>query len=218
MLSTRLTPQTLKLINELLVQAAVAMGLEDGSKLRVDTTVVATDIHHPTDNTLLRDVVPDWSLCKLVSPRPRNSITKRSSASPGAGGQTFKCKSEQIWGSPQTGDANRNSSALCGQDHGRNVCVVEAVGGGAMKTAKVVFIPNKSASVTAAATRTIPMVFLSVADPVEQGFVPNLTHPGGNITQRGSARSASASSRRSHDRLSWPNQYLCPLKLDLCLS
>src|SRR6516164_10571908 len=53
---TRLT-QTLKLINELLVQAAVAMGLEDGSKLRVDTTVVATDIHHPTDNTLLWDVV-----------------------------------------------------------------------------------------------------------------------------------------------------------------
>jgi hypothetical protein len=26
------------------------------------------------------------------------------------------------------------------------------------------------------ATRTIPIVFLSVADPVEQGFVPNLTH------------------------------------------
>ena len=32
-------------------------GLEDGSKLRVDTTVVETDIHHPTDNTLLWDVV-----------------------------------------------------------------------------------------------------------------------------------------------------------------
>jgi ABC-type uncharacterized transport system substrate-binding protein len=32
------------------------------------------------------------------------------------------------------------------------------------------------------ATRTIPIVFVSVADPVEQGFVPNLTHPGGNIT------------------------------------
>src|ERR1700756_1787600 len=53
----RVTPQTLRLVNELLVQAAVAMGLEDGSKLRVDTTVVATDIHHPTDNTLLWDVV-----------------------------------------------------------------------------------------------------------------------------------------------------------------
>jgi putative ABC transport system substrate-binding protein len=32
------------------------------------------------------------------------------------------------------------------------------------------------------ASRTIPIVFLSVADPVEQGFVPSLAHPGGNIT------------------------------------
>src|ERR1700731_4867792 len=37
--------------------AAVALGLEDGAKLRVETTVVETDIHHPTDNTLLWDVV-----------------------------------------------------------------------------------------------------------------------------------------------------------------
>jgi IS5 family transposase len=53
----RLTPETLKAINELVVQAAVELGLEDGQKLRVDTTVVQTDIHHPTDNTLLWDVV-----------------------------------------------------------------------------------------------------------------------------------------------------------------
>jgi transposase, IS5 family len=53
----RLTPQTLKEINELVVRAAVELGLEDGAKLRVDTTVVQTDIHHPTDNTLLWDVV-----------------------------------------------------------------------------------------------------------------------------------------------------------------
>ena len=53
----RVTPQTLRLVNELLITAAVAMGLEDGRKLRVDTTVVQTDIHHPTDNTLLWDVV-----------------------------------------------------------------------------------------------------------------------------------------------------------------
>jgi putative tryptophan/tyrosine transport system substrate-binding protein len=31
-------------------------------------------------------------------------------------------------------------------------------------------------------TRTIPIVFLNVADPVGQGFVSNLAHPGGNIT------------------------------------
>ena len=53
----RLTPETLKAINDLVVQAAVDLGLEDGTKLRVDTTVVQTDIHHPTDNTLLWDVV-----------------------------------------------------------------------------------------------------------------------------------------------------------------
>jgi transposase, IS5 family len=53
----RLTPQTLKAINDMVVQTAVALGLEDGARLRVDTTVVETDIHHPTDNTLLWDVV-----------------------------------------------------------------------------------------------------------------------------------------------------------------
>src|SRR5712691_11285876 len=54
---TRLTPETLKAVNDLVVEAAVDLGLEDGTKLRVDTTVVQTDIHHPTDNTLLWDVV-----------------------------------------------------------------------------------------------------------------------------------------------------------------
>jgi IS5 family transposase len=53
----RMTPATLKAINELVVEAAVKLGVEDGSKLRVDTAVVETDIHHPTDNTLLWDVV-----------------------------------------------------------------------------------------------------------------------------------------------------------------
>ena len=53
----RLTPETLQAVNELVVQAAVDLGLEDGNKLRVDTTVVQTDIHHPTDNTLLWDTV-----------------------------------------------------------------------------------------------------------------------------------------------------------------
>jgi transposase, IS5 family len=53
----RLTPQTLKAINALVVRVAVEVGLEDGQQLRVDSTVVQTDIHHPTDSTLLWDVV-----------------------------------------------------------------------------------------------------------------------------------------------------------------
>jgi hypothetical protein len=31
-------------------------------------------------------------------------------------------------------------------------------------------------------TRTIPIVFVAVSDPVGAGFVTSLTHPGGNLT------------------------------------
>ena len=32
------------------------------------------------------------------------------------------------------------------------------------------------------ATNTVPIVFVQVSDPVEQGFIPNLTRPGANLT------------------------------------
>src|SRR6266436_4079646 len=70
----RLTPETVKAINELVVQAAVGLGLEDGAKLRVDTTVVETDIHHPTDNTLVWDVVR--VVTRLVG-RLKKAVQKR---------------------------------------------------------------------------------------------------------------------------------------------
>ena len=54
---TRLTPETLQAVNDAVIRAAVDLGLEDGTKLRVDTTVVETDIHYPTDSTLLWDSV-----------------------------------------------------------------------------------------------------------------------------------------------------------------
>ena len=53
----KLRPATLQAINDWIVEAAVELGVEDGKRLRVDTTVVETDIHHPTDNTLLWDIV-----------------------------------------------------------------------------------------------------------------------------------------------------------------
>jgi transposase, IS5 family len=53
----KLVPATLKQINQAVVQAAVELDLEDGKQLRVDTTVVETDIHFPTDATLLWDTV-----------------------------------------------------------------------------------------------------------------------------------------------------------------
>lgn len=53
----RLSQATLQAINQAVIQAAVQLGLEDGKQLRVDTSVVETDIHFPTDATLLWDTV-----------------------------------------------------------------------------------------------------------------------------------------------------------------
>ncbi|MGH8700016.1 MAG: ISNCY family transposase [Burkholderiales bacterium] len=53
----RLRSETVRAINEIVVRWAVAQGLEDGKKLRGDTTVVETNIHFPTDSSLLWDGV-----------------------------------------------------------------------------------------------------------------------------------------------------------------
>src|SRR5258708_1441407 len=54
----RLTPQTLRDINHLVVQAAVQLGLEDGKPPRADTAVGESTIHSPPDATLRWAGVP----------------------------------------------------------------------------------------------------------------------------------------------------------------
>ena len=41
----RLTPATLQVINQAVVETAVRLGLEDGKRLRVDTTAVESNVH-----------------------------------------------------------------------------------------------------------------------------------------------------------------------------
>lgn len=48
---------TLEKINVLLVEHAIAAEIEDGNKIRVDCTVVETNIHDPSDSSLLVDSV-----------------------------------------------------------------------------------------------------------------------------------------------------------------
>jgi IS5 family transposase len=78
----RLTPATVRALNDAVVQAAVALGLEDGGQLRVDTAVVETDIHWPTDSTLLWDAVR--AITRLVTrlgehvPRARSGFADRT--------------------------------------------------------------------------------------------------------------------------------------------
>jgi IS5 family transposase len=52
-----LGPAVLKQVHERIVTIARDKGITAGRRMRLDTTVVETDIHHPTDSTLLGDGV-----------------------------------------------------------------------------------------------------------------------------------------------------------------
>lgn len=53
----KLRAKTLEKVNRRLVRRAVALGVEDGRRVRTDSTVTETAIHHPKDSTLLLDGV-----------------------------------------------------------------------------------------------------------------------------------------------------------------
>ena len=53
----KVEPVTLEKISVLLIEHAIAAKIEDGNKLRVDCTVVETNIHGPSDSSLLVDSV-----------------------------------------------------------------------------------------------------------------------------------------------------------------
>lgn len=53
--ANRITAQTVERLNDRGVALARQLKVTRGRKLRVDTTAVATDIHHPTDGSLLAD-------------------------------------------------------------------------------------------------------------------------------------------------------------------
>jgi transposase, IS5 family len=50
-------PEDVKRVHDRIVEIAREAGLATGRRMRVDTTVVETNIHHPTDSTLLGDGV-----------------------------------------------------------------------------------------------------------------------------------------------------------------
>jgi IS5 family transposase len=50
-------PETVKQVHERLVRMAQAEGIAAGRRMRVDTTVVETNVHYPTDSSLLGDGV-----------------------------------------------------------------------------------------------------------------------------------------------------------------
>jgi transposase, IS5 family len=53
----KIRPETLEAINRIVIKYAREMGIETGRTVRVDCTVVESNIHHPTDSSLLEDCV-----------------------------------------------------------------------------------------------------------------------------------------------------------------
>ena len=53
----QIQPDTLELVNRLILDTAFSMNVEKGRAVRVDCTVVESNIHHPTDSSLLYDSV-----------------------------------------------------------------------------------------------------------------------------------------------------------------
>jgi IS5 family transposase len=53
----RISAETWEQVNRLVVGYAEARGVEDGRRVRIDPTVVESNIHHPTDSALLYDGV-----------------------------------------------------------------------------------------------------------------------------------------------------------------
>jgi putative ABC transport system substrate-binding protein len=91
--------------------------------------------------------------------------------------------------------ALRQGLATLGWEEGRNLSIDYRFAGGdaarihayvaeLVNSAPDLIVANTSAVVGALkqATATIPIVFAVINDPVGQGFVPSLAHPGGNIT------------------------------------
>jgi transposase, IS5 family len=82
---TALGPEVFEQVHERMVKIALEKGVTRGQRMRVDTTVVETDIHHPTDSTLLGDGV-------RVLTRVMKKVTKIA----GAAGTKLRDRSRSV--------------------------------------------------------------------------------------------------------------------------
>jgi IS5 family transposase len=73
----KLTPKTIRLINQVVVWLGQRLGVTKAEKLRVDGSVTETNIHYPTDSSLLDDSAR--VLSRLVR-QARDSVPPRSPA------------------------------------------------------------------------------------------------------------------------------------------
>jgi transposase, IS5 family len=82
---TTLGPQVIARIDERMIAIAKDQGVVDGRKMRVDTTVVETNIHYPTDSSLIGDGV-----------RVLIRVMKKITAIAGDAGTTLRDRSRSV--------------------------------------------------------------------------------------------------------------------------
>src|SRR5271155_557521 len=80
-----LGPAVIKQIHERMVQIARDNGVAPGRRMRIDTTVVETNIHYPTDSTLMGDGV-----------RVLTRVMKKAAAAAGEAGVKFRDRSRSV--------------------------------------------------------------------------------------------------------------------------
>ena len=72
-------PEAVKQIHDRIVSIAKEKGVSQGAKMRVDTTVVETNIHYPTDSSLLGYARPiSMTRCFTLRVRSRSFVIARS--------------------------------------------------------------------------------------------------------------------------------------------
>ena len=84
-LARQLGPEVIEKVHQRVVEIALEKKLATGRKLRVDTTVVETNIHYPTDSSLLGDGV-----------RVLTRVMKKVGAVAGQAGTAFRDRSRSI--------------------------------------------------------------------------------------------------------------------------
>jgi transposase, IS5 family len=96
-LARQLGPEAIEKLPQRIVAIAVEQNVITGRKLRVDTTVVETNIHYPTDSTLMSDGV-----------RVLTRVMKRVAAVAGEAGAKFRDRSRSV--KRQTSGRDQSSS------------------------------------------------------------------------------------------------------------
>jgi IS5 family transposase len=76
--SKKIQPRTWERINAILREGAIAEGTVTGERLRIDSTVCETDIHYPTDSSLL------WDVYRTAARLMRHAIEQNAALSIGS--------------------------------------------------------------------------------------------------------------------------------------